>query len=88
MPYYKLTAEHITHKRGQAVIDYADGELGLHVLHAGPDDVFTDLFHIVIEASEDEMTQVRDRLWELNRGASCETVKDWSEEQDWAAGWL
>lgn len=88
MPFYKLTAEHIGRRKGEAIIKYAEETLDLHVLHAGHDDVFTDLFHIVIEASPKQKEQVRNYMWECNGGAYCAEVKDWTEDLDEDAGWL
>ena len=88
MGFYKLTAEHITRTRGNAVIKHAEDVMDLHVLHAGHDDVFTDLFHIVVEADGKEVNKLRDFMWEKNNGAFCEVVKNWTEEMDWEAGWL
>jgi hypothetical protein len=84
----KLTAEHINRKRGEDIIKQAEDTMDLHVLHAGHDDVFTDLFHIVVEATQKEVNKLRDYIWTKNNGASCEIVKDWTEELDWDAGWL
>lgn len=88
MFYHKLTAEHITRRRGEAVIKHAEEVMDLHVLHAGHDDVFTDLFHIVVECSEQDANKLRDFMWEQNRGAFCEIIKDWTEDMDENAGWL
>lgn len=88
MPFFKLTAEHITRSKGEAIIKHAEEVMDLHVLHAGHDDVFTNLFHIVVEATQAQANKLRDFMWEQNHGAFCELVKDWTEEMDWEAGWL
>lgn len=88
MPYFKLTAEHITRSKGDSIIKQAEDVMDLHVLHAGHDDVFTNLFHIVVEATQAEVNKLRDFMWGKNNGAFCELVKDWTEEMDWEAGWL
>lgn len=88
MKFCKLTAEHINRTKGNAIIKQAEDVMDLHVLHAGHDDVFTDLFHIVVEADMKDVNRLRDFMWEKNNGAFCEVVKDWTEEMDWEAGWL
>lgn len=88
MKCYKLTAEHITRKRAEAVIKHAEDVMDLEVYHAGHDDVFTDLFHIVVMASNKQMKALREYMWECNGGAFCEVVENWTEEMDEEAGWL
>lgn len=88
MKCYKLTAEHITRKRAEAVIHHAEEVMDLEVYHAGHDDVFTDLFHIVVMADQKQMNTLRDFMWSKNGGAYCAVVEDWVEEMDWEAGWL
>lgn len=88
MHYYKLTAEHINRRKGEAIIKHAEDTMDLHVLHAGHDDVFTDLFHIVVECSPKDKEALKNFVWEKNGGAYCAEVKDWTEEMDWEAGWL
>lgn len=88
MKCYKLTAEHITRKRAEAVIQHAEDVMDLEVYHAGHDDVFTDLFHIVVMADKKQLNTLRDFMWSKNGGAFCEVVEDWTEEMDWEAGWL
>lgn len=88
MPFFKLSAEHITRSKGDAIYKHADEVMGLNVLHVGHDDIFTDLFHIVVECSQAEVNQLREFMWEKNRGAYCEVVKDWVEDMDDGAGWL
>lgn len=88
MSCYKLTAEHINRRKAEAIIKHAEDVMNLEVYHAGHDDVFTDLFHIVVEATQAQANKLRDFMWEQNHGAYCAEVKDWTEEMDWEAGWL
>ena len=85
MQCYKITAEHITRSAARSVLAYADAQ-DIDVMHCGPDDVFTDLFHCVVDG-EDNAKKIRDRFWEHNRGAYCAVVA-WQEEDDADAGWL
>lgn len=88
MKCYKLTAEHINRAKATAIIKQAEDVMNLEVYHAGHDDVFTDLFHIVVNADTKDVNKLRDFMWEKNNGAFCEVVKDWTEEMDWDASWL
>ena len=88
MKCYKLTAEHIKRRKAEAIIKHAEETLNPEVYHAGHDDIFTDLFHIVIMADKKQMTALRDYMWEQNGGAYCAVVEDWTEEMDWEASWL
>lgn len=88
MKCYKLTAEHIGFRKAKAIIKHAEETLDLEVYHAGLDDVFTDLFHIVVMADSKRMTALREHMWESNGGAYCAVVEDWTEEMDCDASWL
>lgn len=88
MPFFKISAEHITRSKGNNIIKHAEDVMHLHVLHAGKDDVFTNTFHIVVEATQSQANKLRDFVWEQNHGAWCEIVKNWHEELDADAGWL
>ena len=85
MSFFKISAEHITRSAARSVLAYADAQ-GIEVMHCGPDDVFTDLFHCVVEGRR-AANKIRDRFWEHNGGAYCAVVA-WNEEDDEDASWL
>lgn len=83
--FFKISAEHITRSAARSVLAYADAQ-GIAVMHCGPDDVFTDLFHCVVEGRKNA-SKIQRRFWEHNHGAYCAVVA-WQEEDDEDASWL
>jgi hypothetical protein len=88
MKLFKISAEQITRKRGEAICKHVEDVLGLDVYHAGMDDTFENFFHMVVNCTDRDANRIQNHIWTQNGGAYCTVQEDWTEEMDQEASWL
>jgi hypothetical protein len=89
MKLFKISAEHVSRKRGETIRDHLEDVLGLNVYHAGMDDTFGNFFHVVFEGDGRDADRVQNYIWaHHNGGAYCAVQENWTEEMDPDASWL
>lgn len=79
---FHFTAEHIDRSKGVALVRKLENEC-VEVEAAAMDPVFSDQFHMIVTATQDEAEKIRDQVWYVNHGAYCDMVITTEDTLDW-----
>jgi hypothetical protein len=67
---YKLTAEHMTARKGAAVVAAAN-EKAYSIIYWGESDIFTGFYYFIVDASLQTVYDIQTSIYQQNGGASC-----------------
>lgn len=68
---FKYTAEHISRPTAVKLVRELEAK-DIDVDHADMDPVFTNVMIMIVTCDDEVAKTIKDRVWEINNGASCE----------------